>query len=138
PALRANSSVRDTARFHSSDMVVDRYFGHLIPPDCSTVFRYLTVSYKSAAENLGWNGYPDDQATSWQFNYFMGSSAHRANILNANFTDIGVGAYKADWVYGSACGQTGDGKSHPGTHLYTLIFIQAVGSSATPTPTARP
>jgi uncharacterized protein YkwD len=127
-ALTVDTRLRSLAEWRSSDMVGRSYLGHLIPTSCDYVFSYMTaqgIQYSWAAENVGWNGYSDDQATQWMFDWFMNSSVHRANILDARATSIGIGAYKGDWVYGSACGQTGTGASYPATHMYTMIFMQA-------------
>ena len=45
------------------------------------------ISYKSAAENIA-KGQRTPQAV---LNAWMNSSGHRANILNASYTKIGVG-----------------------------------------------
>jgi len=140
-ALTVDTRLTSLAEWRSSDMVSHSYFGHLIPTSCSYVFSYMDaqgIKYSWAAENIGWNGYPDDQATQWMFNWFMGSAVHKANILDSRATSIGVGAYKGDWRYGSACGQTGNGASYPATHMYTLIFMQASTTETTPPTTSAP
>ena len=45
------------------------------------------LSYRSAGENIAY-GYRTPQAV---VNGWMNSSGHRANILNASYTKIGVG-----------------------------------------------
>lgn len=58
------------------------------------MIRDFGISYKAYGENIA-QGYRTPQAvvTGW-----MNSSGHRANILNASFTQIGVG-YVADGNY---------------------------------------
>lgn len=54
-------------------------------------------SYRWAGENVGYG--PVDPAV--VHNAFMASQAHRANILDADFTQVGVGAVTSDgrlWV----------------------------------------
>ena len=40
-----------------------------------------------------------DGTTDYVMDMWMGSSGHRANILNENFTDIGVGVVESDGYY---------------------------------------
>ena len=58
------------------------------------MMKSLGISYQSAGENIA-KGYRTAEAvvTAW-----MNSEGHRANILNANYTEIGVG-YEADGNY---------------------------------------
>lgn len=77
------------ARFKSQDMKDNKYFAHNSPV-YGTPFQMIKnfgISYRSAGENIA-KGYATPQAvvTGW-----MNSSGHRANILNVNFTHIGVG-----------------------------------------------
>jgi uncharacterized protein YkwD len=136
-----DSRLRSIAESRSSDFVGNRYFGHNIPTACDQVFSILqqqAISYSWAAENIGWNTYSDDAATQWQFDWFMGSATHKANILDPRATSIGVGAYKDGWTYGSACGQTGTGTSYAGAHLYTIVFIDAATADTTPPTVTAP
>lgn len=77
------------ARFKSQDMKDNKYFAHNSPV-YGTPFQMIKnfgISYRSAGENIA-KGYATPQAV---VNGWMNSSGHRANILNANFTHIGVG-----------------------------------------------
>lgn len=77
------------ARYKSQDMKDNRYFSHNSPV-YGTPFQMMKsfgISYRSAGENIA-KGYATPQAV---VNGWMNSSGHRANILNANFTHIGVG-----------------------------------------------
>lgn len=48
------------------------------------------IHYKSAGENIAaGQRTPDEVMQAW-----MNSSGHRANILNAKYTELGVGYYK--------------------------------------------
>ena len=63
--------------------------------ECFTVLEEYEVSYRSAAENI----YKDNFARpsgARTVEGWMNSPGHRANILNDDFTHIGVGAYSAD------------------------------------------
>ncbi len=84
------------ARYKSQDMRDNNYFSHTSPVYGSPfqMMKNFGISYRSAAENIA-KGYTTPQAV---VNGWMNSSGHRANILNASFTRIGVG-YVADGRY---------------------------------------
>ena len=70
-------------------MVDQNYFSHT-SPTYGTPFQMLTsfgVSYRTAGENIAYGQRtPREVVTAW-----MNSPGHRANILNASYTQIGVG-----------------------------------------------
>ena len=77
------------ARFKSQDMKDNKYFAHNSPV-YGTPFQMMKsfgISYRSAGENIA-RGYATPQTV---VNAWMNSSGHRANILNAGYTHIGVG-----------------------------------------------
>ena len=77
------------ARYKSQDMRDNGYFSHN-SPTYGTPFQMLSafgLSYRTAGENIA-KGYASPQAV---VNGWMNSSGHRANILNASYTQIGVG-----------------------------------------------
>lgn len=80
------------ARYKSEDMRKNNYFSHTSPTYGSPfqMMRSFGISYRSAAENIA-KGYATPEAV---VNGWMNSSGHRANILNASFTRIGVGYVK--------------------------------------------
>jgi uncharacterized protein YkwD len=67
----------------------NNYFSHTSPTFGSTFSLLKThgISYRAAGENIAM-GYTTPEAV---MNGWMNSSGHRANILSANFTLIGVG-----------------------------------------------
>lgn len=84
------------ARYKSQDMKDNNYFSHNSPV-YGTPFQMIKnfgISYRSAGENIA-KGYATPQAV---VNAWMNSSGHRANILNAGYTRIGVG-YVAEGNY---------------------------------------
>ena len=94
--LTLNTKLSDIARMKSQDMLDKGYFDHN-SPTYGTPFQMMTnngISYRAAGENIAM-GYTTPQAvmTAW-----MNSSGHRANILNASYTQIGVG-YVANGNY---------------------------------------
>ncbi|MBQ8163363.1 MAG: SafA/ExsA family spore coat assembly protein [Clostridia bacterium] len=84
------------ARYKSQDMKDNNYFSHTSPTYGSpfNMIKNFGISYRSAGENIA-RGYQTPQAV---VNGWMNSSGHRANILNASYTRIGVG-YVADGHY---------------------------------------
>ena len=88
-ALTANWELSRVARYKSQDMLDNQYFAHN-SPIYGTPFQMIKafgISYRTAGENIAY-GYTTPQAV---VNGWMNSSGHRANILNASYTQIGVG-----------------------------------------------
>ncbi|MBQ8508878.1 MAG: SafA/ExsA family spore coat assembly protein [Clostridia bacterium] len=94
--LKHNWELSRVARYKSQDMRDNGYFSHTSPTYGSpfTMIRNFGISYRSAGENIA-RGYATPEAV---VNGWMNSSGHRANILNASFTEIGVG-YVANGRY---------------------------------------
>ena len=88
-ALSANWELSRVARYKSEDMSGNRYFSHT-SPTYGTPFemmRAFGLSYRTAGENIAYGQRtPAAVVDAW-----MNSSGHRANILNASYTQIGVG-----------------------------------------------
>ena len=88
-SLNYNWELARVARYKSQDMKDNGYFAHNSPV-YGTPFQMIKnfgISFRSAGENIA-RGYASPQAV---VNAWMNSSGHRANILNANYTHIGVG-----------------------------------------------
>jgi uncharacterized protein YkwD len=91
--LRANGWLIGIARIRSQDMADHDYFAHVSPITGDTAFTLMDkhgVPYGWAGENLAKNNYPDDQAVSVADNALWNSPPHRENILNPNYTDVGI------------------------------------------------
>jgi hypothetical protein len=125
PALRWDSTLAGIARWRSQDMATRDYFSHNIPPTGEMVFDVMDQQgycYRLAGENIGWNNYPDDQATDVVQTDFMNSPEHRQNIMGPAWKVAGVGAYKL-----------ADGRK-----FYTILFADTTGCSSAPAATATP
>lgn len=127
PALRWDAKLAGIARWRSQDMATRDYFSHNIPPTGEMVFDVMDQQgycYRLAGENIGWNNYPDDQATDVVQTDFMNSPEHRQNILGPAWKVAGVGAYKL-----------ADGRK-----FYTVLFADTTGCGSAPvaTPTPKP
>lgn len=88
PALTVDPALTRLARMKSADMVARDYFGHISPTYGSPfdMMRANGITYRAAGENLA-------AATNLAlaFDGLMRSPGHRANILRAGFTHIGIG-----------------------------------------------
>lgn len=86
--LQMDSRLVDIARKKSQDMITNNYFGHT-SPTYGTPFEALRkngIDYHYAGENLA--GAPTVERA---HDALMKSPGHRANILNPNFTAVGIG-----------------------------------------------
>jgi len=94
--LANDDALARVAQEKARDMQANGYFSHTSPTYGSPfdMMKQYGVSYSYAAENIA-KGYrtPNDVVAGW-----MGSSGHRANILNANLTNLGVGVAGDVWV----------------------------------------
>ena len=88
-ALTYDWELSRVARYKSQDMKDNNYFSHTSPVYGSPfqMIKNFGITYRSAGENIA-KGYSSPQAV---VNAWMNSSGHRANILNASYTRIGVG-----------------------------------------------
>ncbi|MFU0823602.1 CAP domain-containing protein [Clostridium sp.] len=90
--LKANAELSKVAVAKAQDMIDKNYFDHNSPTYGSPfdMMKKFGISYMAAGENIAYGQRtPSDVMNAW-----MNSSGHRANILNANFTEIGVGMVK--------------------------------------------
>jgi len=94
-SLAENADSDKIATLKSEDMVKLNYFSHTSPTYGSPfeMLSHFNIKYSAAGENIAYGqSTPDEVMTAW-----MNSPGHRANILNSNFTQIGVGiALKAN------------------------------------------
>ena len=95
-ALTLDETLCGYARVKSQDMHDHGYFSHTSPTYGSPfdMMRAFGVSYRTAGENIAM-GYATPAAV---VEAWMNSEGHRANILSANYTTLGVG-YVADGGY---------------------------------------
>jgi hypothetical protein len=96
-ALNINTALNNAAQTKANDMVTRNYWSHTTPDGVQpwTLIGNAGYQYKTAGENLAYgfdNG--SDTITGW-----MNSPAHRDNLLNGAFVDVGFGfANSADFV----------------------------------------
>lgn len=88
--LTIDKSVESAALVRSKE--IEKSFSHTRPNggSFSTALKEQGVSFMGAGENIAWGQKsPEEVMQGW-----MNSEGHRANILNAKFTKIGVGYYQ--------------------------------------------
>jgi uncharacterized YkwD family protein len=96
--LKIDTTLSKMARDKSADMRDHNYFSHQSPTYGSPfdMMKKYGISYTTAGENIAaGQKSPEDVVNAW-----MNSEGHRANILNPNYTYIGVGYVKGG-SYGS-------------------------------------
>lgn len=88
--LTVNTQVQAAAQVRA--MESEKLFSHTRPDGSSfaTALKEQGVSYRRAGENIAWGQRTPEQVV----NAWMNSAGHRANIMNPNFTTIGVGYYQ--------------------------------------------
>ena len=90
--LSFNAELSNVATLKSQDMINKNYFSHTSPTYGSPfeMMKKFNISYKTAGENIA-----KGQKTPAQVvNAWMNSQGHRENILNKNYTEIGIGVAK--------------------------------------------
>ncbi|EJA6607366.1 TPA: sporulation protein [Clostridioides difficile] len=87
--LTLDSSISNVATKKSQDMIDNNYFSHNSPTYGSPfdMLKKFGISYKTAGENIAMGQKtPKEVVNAW-----MNSEGHRKNIMNPNFSKIGVG-----------------------------------------------
>lgn len=88
PALKAVTKLNSLAENYAQDMINRNFFSHYNPEGQSPFDRMSQygINYSYAGENLAINTSVTNAETA-----FMNSPGHRANILNPNYTQVGLG-----------------------------------------------
>jgi uncharacterized protein YkwD len=90
--LTENSLLQNVARLNSREMLAQGYFSH-VSFNGQTLFDRLTnakINFNQAAENLALA--PTSQSVE---NGLENSPKHKANMINPNFTKVGIGVENA-------------------------------------------
>jgi hypothetical protein len=95
PSLKANLELSKAAQAKADDMLAKGYFSHNTP-EGKTPWTFITAAgynYISAGENLAVNfTEAENVETAW-----MNSPGHKANIVNKNFEEIGIGISQGEY-----------------------------------------
>ncbi|MBU1102224.1 hypothetical protein KJ853_01025 [Patescibacteria group bacterium] len=88
PLLALNNQLNSAAKLKADDMVVNNYFDHTSSSGVTPWYWFRTAGYNYdyAGENLAMNFF-ESRAV---FSAWMASPAHRDNILDPNFKEIGL------------------------------------------------
>ena len=95
PPLEMDWELARVAESRSQDMHDENYFSHTSPiyGSWADMMESAGISYKAAGENIA-----KGQTTATQVvNDWMNSPGHRANIMNSNYTHIGIGHVKSSY-----------------------------------------
>ncbi|MBW7475392.1 SCP-like extracellular [Paenibacillus oenotherae] len=95
-ALTMDQSLSNVAMAKAKDMHNNNYFDHNSPTYGSPfeMMKKFGISYSYAGENIA----KGQQSAQQVMNDWMNSPGHRANILNSNYTKIGIAYYSGEWV----------------------------------------
>ena len=101
PALTLSTKLTEIANIKANDMAEKNYFSHQSPTYGSPfdMLKHFGVSFSYAGENIA----AGQKSAEEVMEGWMNSSGHKANILNKNYTQLGVGfkrggQYGTEWV----------------------------------------
>jgi Cysteine-rich secretory protein family len=116
--LRENALLDVAAQEKASDMVNNDYFAHTSPTGVTPWYWFANVGYRftAAGENLAVN-FTDSQDVT---NAWLNSPEHRANILDAGYTDIGMATAQGEF------------QGHPATYVVELFGTPAAPIALAP------
>jgi len=121
----------------AADMGQRNYFAHPIlncaGQNVSNILNATGLVYSGSGENIAWlSGATDPLAAAENLHsQLMSSPLHRANILNPDFTKVGIGSWK------TAAGQTWSGAGTPLMNVFVTAEVFVGGPVAPPDPTGR-
>ncbi len=129
PPLSENATLDDIAMLRIDDMFADQYFAHVNPStggSAITVASSVGYAHLALGENLALGLYAGDAGvvTAW-----MNSPGHRANILDAHYTQIGVavreGMFQGQetWIAVQVFGRPASDCPAPDANLKTTIDL---------------
>ncbi|MDB5178498.1 MAG: hypothetical protein JWN01_441 [Patescibacteria group bacterium] len=129
PALRLDSRLNQSASLKAGNMFAEDYWAHVSPSGIQPWywFNQAGYPYKYAGENLA----KDFDTSAGATQGWMNSPGHRANILNANYTDVGFAVQNGTLVGG----QTTLVVAHYGSTGANTVTATV---AAPPTPAAKP
>ncbi|MBI2636648.1 MAG: hypothetical protein HYW81_00425 [Parcubacteria group bacterium] len=114
--LTPNHALTKAAQAKARDLLDGAYFAHTTPGG-KPFYEWIEEAgyhYLYAGENLAIDFYENEPL----MDAWMASATHRANILNENYTDIGIVSLRGDW----------DGRE-------TVVVVQLFGSLLSDSPT---
>ena len=104
PKFCVHPDLQKAARAHSKEMIDKDFFKH---GNVGSRLKHFGYGWRTYGENILYDpGSPD--TTESLFKLWMKSSGHKANILNKNFREIGIGASTGNYKGGKATMWTTD------------------------------
>ncbi|HEX3082103.1 MAG TPA: CAP domain-containing protein, partial [Candidatus Saccharimonadia bacterium] len=145
PALRMDSRLNQSAALKAQNMFAEDYWAHVSPSGIQPWYWFTQAGYHYtyAGENLA----KDFDTTSGAIQGWMNSPGHRANILNANYTDVGFAVENGTLVGGQTTLIVAHyGAESSGTNVTAVVQATpkptpkpvVASATATPTPTPTP
>ena len=95
--LNMDNTLLQVARYKSNHMIQYNYFDHTNPDGTKWTdwLKSIGYQYTTTGENIGYNTYDAVEL----FNQWWNSSGHRANMMNASYTKVGVGVINGNGKY---------------------------------------
>ncbi len=117
--LCLDSALTQAAREHSQEMLDKGYFEHESYNGETTGERLKRFGYEWEvfAENIAWGTTASNSTPEYIFESWMKSSGHKANILDENLQEVGIGAHK------------GTSDTYSGAIVYTVDFATPTNTS---------
>lgn len=125
PPVTAYNSIQQACDIRAEE--VEQYFSHTRPngTSCFTVFDELGIPWYAVGENIAWGQRTPKAVTAAWTN----STGHRENMLNPDFSHMGVGFYSSSWVqlFTDGSGYTGFRLIAPSTTVEAGTAISTLG-----------
>ena len=95
--LTIDNTLVQVARYKSDHMIQYNYFDHVTPQGTKYTdwLQAVGYTYTTAGENIAYNNYDAVEL----FTQWWNSPGHRANMMNASFTKVGIGVVQGNGKY---------------------------------------
>lgn len=95
--LTIDNTLVQVARYKSDNMIQNNFFSHTNPDGTKWTNWLQTIGYKytTSGENIAYNTYDAVEL----FNQWWNSPGHRANMMNASYTKVGIGVIQGNGKY---------------------------------------
>jgi len=92
--LTVDNTLLQLARYKSDHMIQYNYFDHVTPQGTKYTdwLQAVGYTYTTAGENIAYNTYDAVEL----FNQWWNSPGHRANMMNASYTKVGIGVIQGN------------------------------------------
>ena len=92
--LTVDNTLVQVARYKSNHMIQYNYFDHVTPQGTKYTdwLQAVGYTYTTAGENIAYNTYDAVEL----FNQWWNSPGHRANMMNASYTKVGIGVIQGN------------------------------------------